>query len=218
VIVVPNPGLKPEYIYNFEAGAQKTFLNIFDFGSVAYFAILRDAMVRGDFSYNGLDSMFHDGRFKKTQALVNSGKAFIIGGSVYAKADLSKWLAMSASLNVIKGEDRVQKTPLRHAAPAFGNCSATIKLKRMKTELDFSFNGPKKISNMPPDELAKPHLYTPEGSLAWSTLNIYTSYQLSRNLSVQLDIENIFDTHYRPYSSGISAAGRNLVMALKYMF
>jgi hemoglobin/transferrin/lactoferrin receptor protein len=71
---------------------------------------------------------------------------------------------------------------------------------------------------MPPDELAKPHLYTSEGSLAWSVLSIYSSYQLNRNLSVQLDVENIFDTHYRTYSSGISAPGRNFVLALKASF
>lgn len=175
-------------------------------------------MVRRDFKYNGSDSIIHDGKFKKAQSLINIGEAHIFGGSFHAKADVNKWLSLTSSLNFVIGEDVVEKVPLRHASPIFGSSSAIVNVKKIKAELDISYNGPKKWENMPPDELAKPHLYTPEGSLAWTVFSIYSNYQFNRNLTFQFDVENIFDIHYRPYSSGISAPGRNFVFALKCLF
>jgi hemoglobin/transferrin/lactoferrin receptor protein len=69
---------------------------------------------------------------------------------------------------------------------------------------------------MAPSEQAKTHLYAPDGSSpAWFTLNIKASYQVNQQVQVNLGLENILDTHYRPYSSGISAPGRNIIFALK---
>ncbi|HAA17342.1 MAG TPA: hypothetical protein DCP28_00680, partial [Cytophagales bacterium] len=60
---------------------------------------------------------------------------------------------------------------------------------------------------MAPSEQDKPHLYPPGevGSLGWLTLNVRGNYLINDRLSAQLAVENILDTHYRPYSSGISA-------------
>ena len=41
---------------------------------------------------------------------------------------------------------------------------------------------------------------------------------LNRGLIFQLNLENILDTHYKTFSSGISAPGRNLVISLKNEF
>jgi hemoglobin/transferrin/lactoferrin receptor protein len=217
-IIVPNPHLKPEYIYNFEAGIEKTFQQKIRFGLVGFYSILQNAMVRRDFNYLGEDLVEHEGTSKKVQALVNTGRAYIIGGNVNAKADINKWISFTSSINLIKGEDLIEKTPLRHASPTFGSSSAIFQLKKLRTELDFSYNGPKTFKNMPPDELAKSHLYTPEGSLGWSTWSVYTSYQFNSSINMQINVENIFDKHYRPYSSGISAPGRDIAVALKYVF
>ncbi|WP_311195828.1 hypothetical protein [Antarcticibacterium sp. 1MA-6-2] len=43
-------------------------------------------------------------------------------------------------------------------------------------------------------------------------------YQLTENWQATASLENITDQRYRTYSSGIAAAGRNLILALKYSF
>jgi len=50
---------------------------------------------------------------------------------------------------------------------------------------------------------------------AWFTLNIRSSYQLSKHSSIQIAIENLADQNYRVFASGISAAGRNLLVTFR---
>jgi len=53
---------------------------------------------------------------------------------------------------------------------------------------------------------------------AWYTLNLKTAYQLNKHFNIQLAMENIFDVHYRTFASGISAPGRNFIIALRGNF
>jgi len=53
-------------------------------------------------------------------------------------------------------------------------------------------------------------------SPSWYTLNFRTQYKVNTNTTLTAALENITNQRYRPYSSGISAPGRNLVLALKY--
>ncbi|MEM1318739.1 MAG: TonB-dependent receptor plug domain-containing protein [Bacteroidota bacterium] len=57
-----------------------------------------------------------------------------------------------------------------------------------------------------------------EGALGWATLNFYTSLKLSQKISIDLALENALDVHYRPFSSGISAPGRNIIFTLRGNF
>jgi len=43
-------------------------------------------------------------------------------------------------------------------------------------------------------------------------------YQFHENLSVSAGLENITDQRYRPYSSGLVASGRNLILSLRANF
>ncbi len=57
-----------------------------------------------------------------------------------------------------------------------------------------------------------------EGLYGWVTFNLYSSYQITKNLSINLGMENITDRHYRHFASGVSAPGRNLIIAFKGNF
>ncbi len=56
------------------------------------------------------------------------------------------------------------------------------------------------------------------GTLAYTTFNLYTSWQLNPKLSLNLAVENITDLHYRPFASGLSGAGRNFILSLRASF
>ncbi|MEQ9149366.1 MAG: TonB-dependent receptor, partial [Cytophagales bacterium] len=55
-------------------------------------------------------------------------------------------------------------------------------------------------------------------SSSWITLNLKTGYHVSDHTSIRFGIENITDQRYRPYSSGIAAAGRNFIGSLAVSF
>ncbi len=56
------------------------------------------------------------------------------------------------------------------------------------------------------------------GTLAWTTYNFYSDYQINDKLAVNFAVENILDLHYRPFSSGVSSPGRNFVIGLRGSF
>ena len=56
------------------------------------------------------------------------------------------------------------------------------------------------------------------GTLAYTTFNLYTSWQITDYLSVNFAVENITDLHYRPFASGLSGAGRNFIVSLRAGF
>lgn len=217
-VVVPNDDLSPEFTYTGELGITKNFNNKVQFEAVTYYTLLRDAIVRRDFTFNGSRTIVYDGVDSNVQALVNVGKAYVFGFSFGLKADLNKNFSLSSSFNYNEGEDKTENVPLRHTTPNFGQTSLTYKAKKLKTEFFVKYNGARKIEDFPPSELNKPHLYTSDGSLAWTTVNLRGSYQFNKVLSTTVALENILDLHYRPYSSGISAPGRNLVISLRGTF
>ena len=57
-----------------------------------------------------------------------------------------------------------------------------------------------------------------EGMPAWFTLNIKGSYSLNKALTLQAGVENLLDTQYRCFASGINAPGRNIYAALRLKF
>ena len=56
------------------------------------------------------------------------------------------------------------------------------------------------------------------GLPAWFTLNLKASYVFNPNLTVQVGIENLLDTKYRTFGSGINAMGRNINVTLRTTF
>ena len=59
---------------------------------------------------------------------------------------------------------------------------------------------------------------TAEGTPSWWTLNFSYSVNISDKLIAQVKLENMLDIHYKTFSSGISAPGRNLILSLKTEF
>ena len=215
IVIVPNEGLKPEYSYNIEAGITQKISSDFQVHAVGYYTELIDAMVRRDFTYKGFDSLQYDGDLRKVQSLVNTGRARIYGFSLILKGNISTHWGISATCNITDGKDKIDNVPLRHTPPVFGNFSVYYRKGGFLGELYTQYGGKKPYDRLAPSEQNKPHIYSPDGSLAWYTLNVKVAYSLNRQLSINGGIENILDVHYRTYSSGISAPGRNFLFGLR---
>jgi len=95
----------------------------------------------------------------------------------------------------------------------------TIKDRELEFSIYSEYSGNRWRSEIPDAEIEeKPYLYTDKGSPGWITFNAKSSFQLNSLLTAQIGIENIFDVHYRTYSSGISAPGRNVIVSLRANF
>jgi len=214
-IIVPNKDLKPEYIYNLEMGFTQKIGKSLEFHIAGFHTWMIDAMVRRDFAFNGMDSIIYDGELRKTQALVNTGRANIYGFSFSFRGDISTHFGIFSSLNYTRGLDISENVPLRHTAPIFGRSAIYYKLKNLFLEFNVSYSGGKAYEDLSPSERNKIYLYTPDGALPWYTLNLMASYDIRNTIILNFGIENILNKHYRTYSSGISAPGRNFIFGLR---
>ncbi len=165
-IIVPNRGLKPEFTYNFEAGITKTIADNMQIYLVSFYTLLDDTMVRRGFTFNGSDSIVFDGTLSRVQALVNAGEAFIYGGSLQLRWNLSDQVYFKTSHTFSSGEDKADNIPLRHTTPIFGFAALGYRKEKIKIELNTHYSGKRRFDDLPPSEQNKTHLYTPEGSLA----------------------------------------------------
>lgn len=216
-VIVPNSNLKPEYSYNVDGAIIKRFGDQARLEVNVFYTWLKDAMVRRDFQFNGQDSIVYDGELSKVEAVVNAGKAYVYGTSAGLSVELSQHIGFNSNITYTNGKDISNNEPLRHVAPVFGQVGFTYKAEKTKVRIYSRFNGRKDISDFSPSERRKTHLYTDDGTPGWATLNLKASYQINNKLRLNAGIENIFDQHYRPYSSGISAPGRNIILALRAM-
>ena len=218
-VVVPNPGLKPEYAYNLDAGIQRTIGDIVVLELSAFYTYLLDAMVRRDFTFNGQDSIWYDGELSKVEAIVNAGSAQIYGLSAMGILDMGEHFKLKSTITWTQGEDN-EGYAMRHVSPLFGNTSLIYNNDRFLAELYANYNGSIPYSRLAPTEREKPHIYATDSdgnpySPSWWTINFKASYRIIDQLSLDLGIENIFDERYRSYSSGIVSPGRNFIIAVR---
>ncbi len=225
-VVIPNPSLKAEYAYNADVNIAKIFADVVKIDFSAYYTILKDAMVKRDFTLNGADSIMYDGTMSKVQAIQNAAVAQVYGIQSGIEIKFTKGFSISSDFNYQIGEEEVDDgtiSPSRHAPPWFGNTKLTYKSKKTTVQVYVIYSGEKKFEDLPIEEQQKPEIYAIDKngnpwSPSWHTINFKSMYQFSNYFSASAGMENITDIRYRTYSSGIVAPGRNFVVSLNIRF
>ncbi len=227
IVIVPNPELESEYSYNVDLGIIKTIANRVKIDVTGFYTILTNAIVRRNFTFNGQDSITYDGTLSQVQALQNIAQAHVYGIQAGLEAELSKNWSLASYITWTKGEEEDEATgedvPLRHAPPTFGATYLNYEANRFRASLYAMYNSEVSYDELTPTEQAKPTIYAKDEngnpySPSWFTLNLKASYQIAPALQLNVGLENILDERYRPYSSGIVAAGRNLILGLRGRF
>jgi len=224
-VIVPNPELKPEYAYNGEIGIRYRIPGVIRFNLSAYYTYLQDAMVRRPFQFDEKDTIDYEGLPSAVLAIVNAASAYVSGIELGVNYTITPYLEFEARANYQRGEETLEdgsRAPLRHAGPFYGRMAANYQWKQIQAELFFVYNGLMPSDRLAPSELAKPHLYALDTNgqaytPAWSTLNFKSSFSLNSQWTIIAGIENILDKRYRPFSSGITAAGRNWMLGFRLM-
>lgn len=225
-VVVPNPDLQAEYAYNGELGATFNFDNVVKLNVGTYYTILKDALVRRDFSIDGQTEIEYQGELSNVQAIQNAGSAEVYGFEAGLEVNFCENLQLTSTYNITDGfteEDDGTEAPIRHAAPQFGNTHLIYTKGKWKFDAFGVYNGQFDFEDLAPSQQNNDFLYAKDEngnpfSPSWYTVNLAAQYQWSDALQLNASLENITDQRYRQYSSGIAAAGRNLILALQYSF
>jgi hemoglobin/transferrin/lactoferrin receptor protein len=217
--LVPNDFLRPEFAYNGELTAIKQLFNQhLQITGTAFYTILKDAIVQRDYLLNGQDSIYVEGEYARVQTNYNSSNAYIYGYFIGIKARIMANLSFVGTYNFTYGQDESDGVPLAHIPPVFGKAGLEYHTKKFRGELSTYFNEAKKLDRYAPGSADNLPEATEDGTPSWWTLNLNTSYYISDVFDCQFAVENILDQHYKVFASGISAPGRNFVIALRASF
>jgi hemoglobin/transferrin/lactoferrin receptor protein len=223
-VTVPNPDLTPEYAWNFEVGIIKNIAQKFRFEINAFHTILDNAIVRRPSTFNGQDSILFNNVRSRVETLQNVAKATVSGVQVSAEIFFIPGFSFITHANWINGKEtddvKNEQVPLRHAPPFYGSSALKYKMKKVTAELNAQYNSTITNEDLAPSEQAKTDIYAKDAnnrpySPGWYTLNLRGSYQFTKNLLLTAAWENLTNQQYRPYSSGIVAAGSNFIVSVK---
>lgn len=230
-VIVPNEKLKPEYAYNIEGGLATTIMDDkIKIEANYHYTLLKNAIVAKEFKFDGKDSVMFNGALSQVLAPQNVDEAYIQGLYGAITADFNDHVSFKTSLTYTMGQYRQQLNPINndpnhdtivpmdHIPPMFGKTSILYHFKKFESEIYARYSAAKISKDY---SLGKEdnELYSADpvnGYMpGWVTFNIKTSYKITKNVIINLGVENLFDVHYRMFASGISSPGRNIVGAIR---
>jgi len=214
-IPTPSENVVAEKSLNAEISLAKNFDNKVRLSGTYFYTYLFDAIVQRRDTIGDGTTLYYDGAFDTIQTNINAGEAFIYGTSASLLADLNDALRFKASVNYTFGHNISDSNPLAHIPPLYGLVSLNYEKENTRLELVSRFNGRKGLARYSDNSSDNLDQATPIGTPSWYTLNFYAAHRFTKRLRLTFGIENILDKHYRPFSSGVSAAGRNFVLGLQ---
>jgi hemoglobin/transferrin/lactoferrin receptor protein len=182
-----------------------------------YYTHIDHILVVDKGTLNGKDSVLYDGNMEQVYTTQNKGQAFITGFYADAKFKVNSNWMLCGNFNTTRGRilTGAVETPLDHIAPLSGKVSVDYKKNNWTAAAWMLMNGRKKISDYLLNAEDNEIYATPNGMPAWQCVNLRVGYQLHKHVNLQLACENIFDSNYRVFASGISAPGRNFKITVR---
>jgi hemoglobin/transferrin/lactoferrin receptor protein len=238
-VVLPNANVKPEYTYNIDLSISQKIADKVTIDFTGFYTLFRNAIIKAPFALNGQDSILYNGVKSQVLANQNVNKANLAGFSIGLQAKLMEGFTFYSTLNYTYGRFKTDNTkkssvyekqingtytlvdknvtskPLDHIPPVIGKTSLTYEHKKFITELNVLYNGWKRLENFNADGEDNAQYATADGMPSWATLNWKGNINFTKQVQLQLGIENIFDKNYRYFASGFSAGGRNYLVALR---
>jgi hemoglobin/transferrin/lactoferrin receptor protein len=238
-VIVPNANIKPEFTYNIDLSIAQKFSDKVSLEITGFYNMFRNAIVSAPFTLNGNDSILYNGVKSQVLANQNINMANVFGFTFGASAKIVKTLSFATTLSYTNGRFKtdpskkstvyekqpngtyslvrknVSSKPLDHIPPMMGRANVVYEYKKLRTELFVLYNGCKRLEDYNADGEDNAQYATADGMPAWATVNWRGSFSFSKNLLLQVGVENILDKNYRYFASGFSAAGRNYLVALR---
>lgn len=219
-LIVPNPNLKPEYTYNLEFSVDKGFSGKATAHFNTFYTWYRNAITTQPFTFNGQSQVMYNGQLSTVTANANAAEAYLYGfsGGLDLKLAPKLWFKNELTYTYARITSTSPKQPLDHIPPLFGSSRLTYAANNYQAEFFLQFNGAKKLADYNPNGEDNLPQATASGMPSWYTLNFRNTFLLTKQLKLQVAVENILDQNYRVFASGISAPGRNFILSLRSNF
>ena len=229
MVVVPNPHIKPEKTISADFNVATVKNNRLEWTASLFATYLFDAIALAPSKVNGSDQMIYDGELSDIYSNRNNRLAYILGANTALQYAFTRNFSADAAVTYtygnILGRHGEKDEPLDHIAPLFGRVGLIFKSnsRKIQAELFSLFNGRKPLSryNLNGEDnigYATVLGLDGQGLPAWFTLNLSASWSPSRFVTIYGGIDNILDTQYRVFASGINAPGRNFYAAIRVTF
>jgi hemoglobin/transferrin/lactoferrin receptor protein len=218
-VTIPNPNLKPEYAYHSEVNLNYHFFQKIKIQNSTFYTYLDQAISLVNKTFNGSDSILYDNILSQVQMLTNDQYASVIGDQITIKYTPNEFIFLKTTYTFLSSQTS-SGNAIRHITPNFGGTTLFVNYKKYNLMIYSMYNqrfSNKQFSN---SEKNKKQFYLTDSnglaySPAWHTFNIKLSYHLNANTKINFGVENIMDKRYRPYSSRLTAPGRNIILALQ---
>ncbi|MSP84258.1 MAG: TonB-dependent receptor [Flavobacteriaceae bacterium] len=220
VLIVPNKDLKPEKSVTADLSVELCAGKRIQFDNTFYHTRLFDAIITDDFLFNGSSTINYDGQTSAVFANQNKGIATITGITSTIKFTITKPLQFYGTFNFIKGriKDGLGTSPLDHIPPFYGKTGLKYESKTVNFDFYILYSGKKDIKDYFLNGEDNEQYAPVNGMPGWKTFNLKGSVSLLNNITLFSGIENILDTQYRTFASGMNASGRNVYFGVKYKF
>lgn len=218
-VIVPSPSLGPERTASGELNLEFDNGDGFRLNVNGYYTELFDVITLANGKFNGQDSIMYGGIFSQVQTMENKDRAYVMGANFGVNYSISNFTFFS-SATYTYGRIRTEQgaAPLDHIPPFFGKGGLRFSKGKWEAEAFCLFNLEKPLNEYRLNAEDNERYATPDGSPAWATLNLRLRYQIRPFLGVHFGCDNLIDTHYRQFSSGVSAPGRNFYLTLRSVF
>ncbi len=219
-LIVPNSDLKPEKTWTTDLSITRKMGKKLSWENVVYYTLISDAIVTDNFTYNGKDSVLYGNTMSVVVAPQNKSKAYVYGLSSNYIYNVDANFTVRANFNYTYGRIKTDSFdyPLDHVSPVTGSLSLQYTENRFSSNFYVLYNGWKKIKNYNMLGEDNQQYATVDGTPAWFTLNLRAQYEFKKYATIQAGIENILDTQYRTFASGINAPGRNVFLTLRLRY
>jgi hemoglobin/transferrin/lactoferrin receptor protein len=220
VLIVPNKDLKPEKSVTADLNVKLWEGKRVQFDNTIYYTRLFDAIVTDNFLFNGSSTINYEGQTSAVFASQNKGIASITGISSTIKFTITKPLQFYGTFNFTKGrvKDGSGTLPLDHIPPFYGKTGLKFENKIVNFDFYMLYSGKKDIKDYFLNGEDNEQYAPADGMPGWKTFNLKGSVSLLNSVTLFSGIENLLDTQYRTFASGMNASGRNVYFGAKYKF
>jgi len=216
-VLTPNLNLDPENAWNNELAFLWRNEN-WKLKAAGFYNRINNIIVRTNGALpNGDTIIISNGDEYRVQVNENQDEGIIYGANFDVGYRLKNGLHASISTTKVIGKvlEAEGDQPLAHIPPLYGKVALGYEMGNWDFEINSLFNGEKPIDEYADAGSDNEEFATLDGTYAWYTLNTRVAYQWNQ-LKASVRVENILDTHYRTFSSGISASGINMALQLSY--
>ena len=220
MVIVPNVDLKPEKTVNCEIGITRIFNKKTRWENAIYYTTFTNVAVVDKFQMDGKDSIIYDGTLSAVYANQNKDEAYLYGFSSQLISKLDDHFMMTLGINYTYGRIKTDTSdaPLDHIPPFMAQTKFAYVNNKFSSDFSINYSGAKKLKDYYLNGEDNEQYATPMGMPAWFTINYRVSYRIHKSITVQAGIDNVFDTQYRTFSSGINAPGRNCFLTVRGNF